>query len=262
MSSYLLLLYMITVERSARVCSGTKTSIGCDQRYWLAPEWSFSWYHVNTALKPMQTDATSHNIVACCWGFMANNVASVCMGLKVWHRSNYTQQVPTLLWFHTNGHNMFGPAMLHVVGQQWTLRPFAWVFRHRNIVLKCYHYIIMHDINKITWNRITFPYLWPFSQLFPNSLWPSFSEKVLHPVDSYKSPAHFSQHPAVEQLEIFRKNDCRLSWNHLWFVLFTSLNIKSPKHDIWCVTKFFQMVSALFLTTTTTTTTTILFSSF
>ena len=30
----------------------------------------------------MQTDATSHNIVVCCWGFwgvLANNVASVCM---------------------------------------------------------------------------------------------------------------------------------------------------------------------------------------
>ena len=46
-------------------------------------------------LRPMQTDATSHNIVACCWGFLANNVASVCMGLKVWAVSNYIQQVPT-----------------------------------------------------------------------------------------------------------------------------------------------------------------------
>ena len=43
----------------------------------------------------MQTDATSHNIVACCWGCVANNVASVCMGLKVQPVSNYTQQVPT-----------------------------------------------------------------------------------------------------------------------------------------------------------------------
>ena len=34
-------------------------------------------------LRPMQTDATSHNIVACCWAFLANNVASVYMGLKV-----------------------------------------------------------------------------------------------------------------------------------------------------------------------------------
>ena len=31
----------------------------------------------------MQTDATSHNIVACSWGFLANIVASVRMGLKV-----------------------------------------------------------------------------------------------------------------------------------------------------------------------------------
>ena len=34
-------------------------------------------------LRPMQTDTTSHNIVACCWVFVANNVASVCMDLKV-----------------------------------------------------------------------------------------------------------------------------------------------------------------------------------
>ena len=37
----------------------------------------------SSALRPMQTDATSHNIVACCGRFLANNVASVCMGLKV-----------------------------------------------------------------------------------------------------------------------------------------------------------------------------------
>ena len=43
----------------------------------------------------MQTDATSHNIVAGCWGFLTNNVVFVCMGLKVLSVSNYTQQVPT-----------------------------------------------------------------------------------------------------------------------------------------------------------------------
>ena len=32
----------------------------------------------------------------------------------------YTQQVPTLLWFHANGRNMLGPTML---------RPFAWAPR-------------------------------------------------------------------------------------------------------------------------------------
>ena len=72
----------------------------------------------SSSLRPMQTDATSHNIVACCWGFLANNVASVCMGLNVWPVSNYTQQVSTLLWFHANGRNILGPAMLRVVGQQ------------------------------------------------------------------------------------------------------------------------------------------------
>ena len=77
----------------------------------------------------MQTDAT-------CWAqqccvLLANNVASVCMGLKVWPVSNYTQQVPTLLWFHSNGRNMLGPTMLRVVGQQCCVRlhgPLAWTF--------------------------------------------------------------------------------------------------------------------------------------
>ena len=35
------------------------------------------------SLRPIQTDATSLNIVACWLGFLANNVASVCMDLKV-----------------------------------------------------------------------------------------------------------------------------------------------------------------------------------
>ena len=47
-----------------------------------------------------------------CCVLLANNVASVCRGLKVWPVSNYTQQVPTLLWFHANGRNMSGPTML------------------------------------------------------------------------------------------------------------------------------------------------------
>ena len=34
-------------------------------------------------LRPMQTDATTHNIVACFWVFVVNNVAFVYMGLKV-----------------------------------------------------------------------------------------------------------------------------------------------------------------------------------
>ena len=32
---------------------------------------------------PCKTEATNHNIAACCRGFLENNVASVCMGLKV-----------------------------------------------------------------------------------------------------------------------------------------------------------------------------------
>ena len=44
--------------------------------------------------------------------FLANNVASVCMGLKVWPVSNYTQQVPTLLWFHVIGRKHVGPVYM------------------------------------------------------------------------------------------------------------------------------------------------------
>ena len=52
-----------------------------------------------------------------------DNVASVCMGLKVWPVSNYTQQVPALLWFHANAwRNMPGPTILRVVGQQCCVR--------------------------------------------------------------------------------------------------------------------------------------------
>ena len=63
-----------------------------------------------TMLGPFaQTDVTSAiSSRQHCWMLLANNVASVCMGLKVWPVSNYTQQVPTiptLLWFHANGRN-------------------------------------------------------------------------------------------------------------------------------------------------------------
>ena len=84
--------------------------------------WKRSDWLSGFGLRPMQTDSTSHNIVACCWGILANNVASVCMGLKVWSVSNYTQQVPTLLWFHANGHNVLGATVLRVVGQQCCIR--------------------------------------------------------------------------------------------------------------------------------------------
>ena len=86
----------------------------------------------------MQTDATSHNIVACCWGFLANNVASVCMGLKVWPVSNYAQQAPTLLWFHAKGHN----CLIQGITCCWPtiLRPFAWT-------LKCFRWKV-HKLRK------------------------------------------------------------------------------------------------------------------
>ena len=50
--------------------------------------------------------------------FVGYNVASVCMGLKIWPVSNYMQQVPTLLWFLANGCNTFGPKMLQGCSQR------------------------------------------------------------------------------------------------------------------------------------------------
>ena len=63
----------------------------------------------------MQTDATSANNSQHCCVLLANNVASVCMGQKIWPVSNYTQvqQVTTLL----------DPTMLG---------PFAWALTSKN----------------------------------------------------------------------------------------------------------------------------------
>ena len=74
----------------------------------------------------MQTDTTSANNSQHCRVLLANNVASVCMGLKIWPVSNYTQQVPTLLWFPANGRNkstLLDPTMLG---------PFAWALTSKN----------------------------------------------------------------------------------------------------------------------------------
>ena len=76
----------------------------------------------------MQTDATSANNSQHCWVLLANSVASICMGLKVWLVSNYTQQVPTLLWLHATdatSHSIVGSSN---VGCCWPTMfgPFAW----------------------------------------------------------------------------------------------------------------------------------------
>ena len=77
----------------------------------------------------MQTDATSANNSQHCWVLLANNVAPVCMGLKVWPVLNYMQQVPTsanivvLLCKRTQQvTTLLGPTMLGVVGQQCWVR--------------------------------------------------------------------------------------------------------------------------------------------
>ena len=70
-----------------------------------------------------------------CWGFLANNVTSVCMGLKVWPVSNYTQQVPTSANIvvvpckrtqHVGPNNVAccWPTMLH---------PFEWTFTEKTV---------------------------------------------------------------------------------------------------------------------------------
>ena len=67
--------------------------------------WNCLFLRTFAVLRPMQTDATSANNPQHCWVLLANNIASVCMDLKVWLVSNYTQQVPTLFCFHANGRN-------------------------------------------------------------------------------------------------------------------------------------------------------------
>ena len=87
----------------------------------------------------MQTGVTSANNSQHCWVLLGNNVASVCMGLKVWQVSNYTQQVPTSAnivvvpckWAqHVT--TLSSPTMLGVVGQQCWVRlhgPLYWGMR-------------------------------------------------------------------------------------------------------------------------------------
>ena len=79
----------------------------------------------------MQTDATSHNIVACCWGFLANNVASVCTGLKALTASNETQQVPTSTNIAVVPCKRTRQVGRNNVACCWPtiLRPFAWALR-------------------------------------------------------------------------------------------------------------------------------------
>ena len=82
------------------------------------------------SLRSMQTDAISNNIVTCWLGFLANNVASVCMDLKVWPVSNYMQQMPTsdnIVVVSCKRTQHVGP---NNVACCWPtmLRPFAWAF--------------------------------------------------------------------------------------------------------------------------------------
>ena len=70
----------------------------------------------------------TQQVTTCCWGFLANNVASVCMGLKVSPISHYTQQVPTsanIVVVPCKPTQHVGP---NNVACCWptTLRPFAW----------------------------------------------------------------------------------------------------------------------------------------
>ena len=84
--------------------------------------WSSNFSKITLKAHANGRNKSRHYCVLLPWGFLANNVASVCMGLKVWPVPNYTRQVPTLLWFHANGRNMLDPTMLRVVGQQCCVR--------------------------------------------------------------------------------------------------------------------------------------------
>ena len=77
----------------------------------------------------MRTDATSANNSQHCCVLLANNVASVCMGLNVWPVSNYTQQVPTSANIVVvpckrtqQVTTLLGATMLGVVGQHCWVR--------------------------------------------------------------------------------------------------------------------------------------------
>ena len=86
----------------------------------------------------MQTDTTSANNSQHCCVLLANNVASVCMGLKVWPVSNYTQQVPTsadIVEVPCKRTQHVGP---NNVGCCWPrmLRPFAWAFIIFSVIIQ------------------------------------------------------------------------------------------------------------------------------
>ena len=74
----------------------------------------------------LKTHANGRNKSQHCCVLLANNVASVFMGLKVRPVSNYTQQVPKLLWLCKRTQHV-GP---NNVGCCWPtmLRPFARAF--------------------------------------------------------------------------------------------------------------------------------------
>ena len=72
-----------------------------------------------TIVRPMQTNAASHNVVTCCWQTI---LCPFCMGLKAWPISNYMQCVCEVsavsswldLWLPTRRSQVHSPAWSRV----------------------------------------------------------------------------------------------------------------------------------------------------
>ena len=77
---------------------------------------------VRASFRTIQTDARCHNIVACCWGLLANNVGPKSLtGFKPCTTSANIVVVPYKRTQHVGPNN---------VAYRWPtmLRPFAWAF--------------------------------------------------------------------------------------------------------------------------------------
>ena len=97
----------------------------------------------------MQSHAASHNNVACCWGFLANNVESVCMNLK---RFKLYATSADIVVFPCKRTQHVGPNNV-VCCWPTMLRPFAWVLRYRDPKLCLRETGYKHDLKfaLLTW---------------------------------------------------------------------------------------------------------------
>ena len=94
----------------------------------------------------MQTDATSHNIVACCWPTMLRPLVwskKFDRFQTIHHKCKY---MPTLLWFQAVPCKRIQHIGPNNVACCWptSLRPFAWAYRR--VYSDCYFLLTTRDI--------------------------------------------------------------------------------------------------------------------